>query len=110
VIRKERHTEEFRTEAVRLWHDTGLSFREVARDLGVPVSTLRAWVRAEHPVRRVPGTPAAPAARPKAGGALSSDERAELIELRGRVRVLETEREILRKAAAFFAQESERTR
>jgi transposase len=107
VIRKEHHTEEFRTEAVRLWHDTGLSFREVARDLGVPVSTLRAWVRAEHPVRRVPGTPAA---RPKAGGALSSDERAELIELRGRVRVLETEREILRKAAAFFAQESERTR
>ena len=113
MIRKERHTEEFRIEAVRLWHDTGLSFRQVAADLGVPVSTLRAWVRAEHPVRRVPGAPAAtgaPVARPKAGSPLTGDERAELVALRGRVRVLETEREILRKAAAFFAQESERTR
>jgi transposase len=103
VRRKEHYTEEFRTEAVRLWHDTGLSFRQVSQDLGVPVSTLRVWVRAEHPVRPVPGAPV-PA------GALTGDERAELVALRRRVRVLETEREILRKAAAFFAQESERTR
>ena len=95
--RKHRHySEEFRAEAVRLAETSGQSIRQVALDLGISNQTLGEWIRLAH--ERPAGTP------------LSSDERAEFDELRRRVKVLETEREILRKAAAFFAQETERTR
>jgi transposase len=104
VGRKDQYTEEFRTEAVRLWVDSGLSFNQVASDLGIPAPTLRSWVRATHPPR------SAHLPRTSTGGPLTDDERAELVELRHRVRVLQHEKDILRKAAAFFAQESERTR
>ena len=74
------------------------SIRQTALELGVSNQTLGAWIR-EGQV----------ADKPR-GGSLAAEERAELVELRRRVKVLETEREILRKAAAFFAQETERTR
>jgi transposase len=89
---------EFRAGAVDLVRTSGRSQRDVARDLGIAQTTLSDWVREARGV--VP-----PASPP-----LPRDERAELLELRRRIRVLETEREILKKAAAFFAQESERTR
>jgi transposase len=98
VGRKRLYTEEFRSEAVRLARTSDLSIRQVAEDLGVPAGTLANWLRAAAPTMV------------STEGPLTGDERAELIGLRRRVRVLETEREILRKAAAFFAQESERTR
>jgi transposase len=94
-----RHTHystEFRAEAVRLAELSGQSVRQVALDLGISNESLRRWVALAH--ERPAGTP------------LDDAERAELTELRRRVKVLETEREILRKAAAFFAQETERTR
>ena len=95
--RKHRHySEEFRAEAVRMAETSGFSIRQVALDLGIANQTLGQWIRLAH--ERPPGTP------------LAADERAELDELRRRVKVLEAEREILRKAAAFFAQETERTR
>jgi transposase len=95
--RKHRHySTEFRAEAVRMAETSGFSIRQVALDLGIANQTLGVWIRAAHD--RPAGTP------------LAADERAELEELRRRVKVLETEREILRKAAAFFAQETERTR
>ena len=112
--RKDPYTAEFRADAVRLWLDTGQTLNQVARDLGIPAPTLRGWVRAIHPPRspRLRSDPPGGTRRtsPAAGRGLTGDERAELVELRARVRVLETEREILRNAAAFFAQESERTR
>jgi len=95
--RKHTHySTEFRAEAVRLAETSGQSIRSVAMELGISNESLARWIRLsrEHPA----GTP------------LEADERAELAELRQRVKVLETEREILRKAAAFFAQETERTR
>jgi transposase len=93
---KRRYTEEFKDEAVRLARTSGQSVRQTALELGITNETLGVWIRERE--------------RARAGPPLTEDERAELVELRRRVRVLETEREILRKAAAFFAQETERAR
>ena len=84
---------EFREEAVRLVRSSGRSPREIASDLGVSEQTLRNWVFA---------------AQVDAGEreGVSTDEREELRLLRRRVRVLEQEREILKKAAAWFAKET----
>ena len=97
VGRKHRHySAEFRAEAVKMAETSGFSIRQVAMDLGIANQTLGQWIRLAH--ERPAGTP------------LDDDERTELTELRRRVKILEAEREILRKAAAFFAQETERTR
>jgi transposase len=87
---------EFRARAVELARTSGKSIPEVARELGVSGEALRGWVRqAERDAGR--GQP----------GDLTTDERAELQRLRREVKVLREEREILKKAAAFFAKESE---
>jgi transposase len=86
---------EFRREAVELVRFSGCPLREIARDLGVTEQSLRNWIKqAEVDAGRAAG--------------LSSDEKVELRELRRWVRTLEMERDVLKKAAAFFARESER--
>jgi transposase len=81
---------EFGAEAVRLVRSSGKLIGEVAGDLGVSEQTLRNWVRQGDldDGRRTDG--------------LTTVELEELRQLRRRVRVLEQEREILKKAAAFF--------
>jgi transposase len=87
-------TKEFKAETVRLV-EGGRSIPEVARDLDLTESALRAWVRqAEVDAGR--GKP----------GALTTEEREELGRLRREVKTLRLEREILKKAAAFFAKEN----
>ncbi len=86
---------EFRAEAVRLFKSSGESIPRIAADLGVSDQTLRNWVAQDD----------VDAGR-KTG--LTSDERSRMRELEKENRKLREEREILRKAAAFFATETGR--
>jgi transposase len=83
--------EEFRTQAVRLVLDEGKTVGAVARDLDLTPSALRLWVSR------------ARAERSHGRTGLTAAEREELARLRKEVRELRTERDILKKAAAFFA-------
>jgi len=85
---------EFRAEAVRLALEPGQSMRRVAQDLGIANESLRRWImQADVDSGTTEG--------------LTTDERAELTRLRRENRILRTEREILKKAAAFFARETD---
>jgi len=85
-------TDEFKAEAVNLVRTSGKTLSQVARDLDLTESALRLWV--ERAQRR-----ADPSSE------LSPSERQELVQLRKENRVLRMERELLKKAAAFFAKE-----
>jgi transposase len=89
---------EFRVETVRLLRSGTATIRQVSEDVGVSQQTLRNWLRQADldDGRRNDG--------------LTSSEQEELRRLRRRVRVLEQEREILRRAAVFFARETDQSR
>ena len=91
---KSKYPEQFRRDAVALARSSDRPLRQVARELGVNHETLRNWVRTAEQAQA-----AAPA------GGVSAEERQELRELRKRVAELELEKDILRKAAAYFAKE-----
>ena len=94
---KQQFTPEFRAEAVRLAQTSGRSRREVAADLGIGLSTLRNWIDG----RRDREMDAPPSDR-------QEDMAAELKRLRRENEVLRQEREILKRATAFFAKEGSR--
>ena len=86
---------EFKAEAVRLFRTSGQTLRATAEHLGVSVEALRAWVKqAEVDGGERDG--------------LTTEEREELRQLRRENHVLRMERDILKKAAAYFAREQER--
>jgi transposase len=87
---------EFRREAVRLLRSSDRTVPQLARELGCSPTSLRNWAKQRDVDEgKAPG--------------LTSDEREELRRLRREVKTLAEEREILKKAAAFFANEG-RTR
>ena len=81
---------EFRADAVRLVHEQGRTVADVARSLNVHVNTLHGWVRAE-------AEGLAPAVRRR------SPEQVEITRLKRELRRVTEERDILKKAAEFFA-------
>lgn len=93
--KRRQFSSDFKAEAVRLARVGDRSVGQVAKDLDLTESALREWVAKADREQ--------PAANSEA---LSVAERDELQRLRREVKRLETEREILKKAAAFFAQES----
>ena len=97
--RPSKYSEDFRRDAVDLVRSSGRTLRDVGRELGVNHETLRGWVSAAKRAdeRR--------AGRGADGDELSGAERDELRRLRRKVAELELEKEILRKAAAYFAKE-----
>jgi transposase len=87
------YTREFKLQAVRLLTDQGLSVAEAARRLGVGENCLRNW--------RAAAQDKGEAAFPGQGNPSPADE--ELRRLRAEVARLRAERDLLKKAAAYFA-------
>ena len=86
-----RHSAAFRDEAIRQARTSQGPLTKLARDLGIKYSTLRLWVQEANAPEDDPITPS---------------ERTELRRLRHEVRELRMERDILKKATAFFAKHS----
>ena len=93
---KRQFSREFKLEAVKLVKERGVSIAQASRDLGVHENVLRKWVRdvAADPVHAFPGQ------------GQMKPEQAEIERLKKEVAKLKMERDILKKAAAFFAKES----
>ena len=93
---KRRHfTPEYKSEVVELFRKSGKTAGEVSRDLGLTETSVRAWIRqAEIDEGKGPT------------GALTTAEREEFTAMKRELKTLRLERDILKKATAFFAKES----
>jgi transposase len=90
------YTPEFRAEAVELYRTSGRGLKQISTELGVAPESLRRWsMQADVDAGKTAG--------------LTTEEREELRRLRRENRTLRMERDLLKKAAAFFARDSEPT-
>ena len=87
----QRHSVEFRSEAVRLALTSGLTRKQLAADLGIGFSTLNKWVQQDRHKDLMSGP--------------HEDQDKELARLRKENRILREEREIPKKATVFFARQ-----
>jgi len=87
---------EFKLEAVKLVKEGGVKIAEASRDLGICETSLRRWIQ-QYETDQGEGS----------AGTLTTKEKEELRRLRRENRTLKMEREILKKATAFFAKEDE---
>jgi transposase-like protein len=93
--KRRKFTDEFKQDTIRLIRESGKTVAEIARDLDLSASAVRNWLnQAEIDEGR------------DSQGELTTAERQELQRLRRENKQLQMEREILKKAAAFFAKES----
>ena len=88
------YTTEFRAEAVRLYQSSGRGLKQISTELGIAPESLRRWAHQQD------------VDAGKSQG-LTTDEREELRRLRRENRILRMERDLMKKAAAFFAREGE---
>jgi transposase len=95
-MERRKFTWEFKVEAVRLIRDRGVSYAQASRDLGVHQTVLRSWVKAF----------GADLEQAFPGHGQMKPEQAEIARLKREVTKLKAERDILKKAAAYFAKES----
>jgi transposase len=93
---RRRHSKEFKVEAIRLVRERGVSIAQAARDLDIHVNVLRTWIRQfeRDQANAFPGV------------GRQTGEAAEITQLKREVARLKMERDILKKAAAYFAKES----
>ena len=96
AMRRRQFGREFKIEAVKLVRERGVSVAQAARDLDVHENVLRKWVKefGSDPVQAFPGH-----------GQMKPEQQ-EIERLRREVSKLKAERDILKKAAAFFAKEA----
>src|SRR4030067_1384088 len=88
---RRKYTVDFKRDAVALVTEQGYKVSEAGRSLGIEPDLIRRW-REEF-------------AQEASGERLNGDERKELKQMRRRIRELEMEKEILKKASAYFAKE-----
>ncbi|MBC7279762.1 MAG: transposase [Nocardioides sp.] len=88
---------EFREDVVRVFKESDSTIAQVAKDFGVSTSCLQRWLAQDEEASAIGSS-----GNGRPGG--SPAESAELREARKRIRLLEQENEVLRKAAAYFAQ------
>ena len=92
-MNRRKHSNEFKMEAVALAERGDIAISQVARDLGICASLLHRWLKQF--------------GKGRDGRRVTPDEHEELIRLRRENRVLKEERDILKKATAFFARQSQ---
>jgi transposase len=95
-MQRRKHSREFKIEAVRLVRDRGVSVAQAGRDLDIHANVLRKWVKefSADPAQAFPGL------------GQMKPEQLEIERLRREVARLKAERDILKKAAAYFARET----
>jgi transposase len=92
-MNRRKHSNEFKMEAVRLAQRGEMPVTHVARDLGINESLLHKWIKKF--------------GKKPDGSQVTANEHEELIRLRRENRILKEERDILKKATAFFAKQSQ---
>jgi transposase len=97
--KRPKYSLEFKQDAARLVHEKGYSQQQAADHLGISLSALGRWVRTERPAKNQESG--------KIKSNLSLADQDELMRLRKENEQLRMEREILKKAAVFFAKEAE---